>query len=155
MAIPQPSILRQPFRVLVPTDFSESSRGAIDFVMETFGNRMTHLYLLHAFREKAPDSAPMVSLIDILREKSERLMQNEIRHLEASRGLKDFELSAISRFDGFFKAISNVSEAENIDMIVMGSNGHTHPRMDQREDDPSYLVQKLNRPLLLVPKLLI
>ncbi|MEY3444767.1 MAG: hypothetical protein RLZZ519_3048, partial [Bacteroidota bacterium] len=56
------------------------------------------------------------------------------------------------RFDGFLHSMTDIVQSEDIDLVVIGTNGHTHPRLDQRDDDPSFLIHKLNKPILLVPK---
>jgi nucleotide-binding universal stress UspA family protein len=48
--------------------------------------------------------------------------------------------------------MTDIVQSEDIDLVVIGTNGHTHPRLDQRDDDPSFLIHKLNKPILLVPK---
>jgi nucleotide-binding universal stress UspA family protein len=154
MATPEPSNKKKHFKVLVPTDFSEISRGAIDFVLEAFGHQLTHLIILHAYREKSPEAAPMISFVDILREKADRLMQLEVKYVQSLPKHDGVQILSISRFDGFLQSIQEISEAEDVDLIVIGSNGHTHPKLEMREEDPGFLLHKLNRPLLLVPKLL-
>jgi nucleotide-binding universal stress UspA family protein len=140
-------------KVIVPVDFSDVSRHAVEYALTVFQHQLTHLYLLHAFKDNPPGSAPLISLMDILRTKSERMLQEEVefvRSLEASKGI---EVVAIARFDGLLSALHDISKAENIDLILIGSNGHTHPRVEIRDDDPAFLLHRLNRPLMLVPQM--
>lgn len=154
MGKPHIPMVIQTYKVLVPTDFSEDSRRAIEYVMGAFASKLTHLYILHAYREKSLEAAPMISLIDILHEKAERLMQAEVRHAHAIRRSDDLEIIPLNRFDGLLQAIVDVADAEDVDMVVMGSNGNPYLRHDSRDDDPAQILHKLRRPLLLVPKLL-
>ena len=141
------------YKVLVPIDFSEHSRYAVEFALNSFGSRLTHLFLLHAYKENSPGNAPLISLIDILREKSERLMQQEVLNLKPLIDEGNVILKTYSRFDGFLHSISEIADSEDVDLVMIGTNGHTHPRLDQRDDDPGFLVHKLNKPILLVPKI--
>lgn len=141
------------FKVLVPTDFSENSRYALKYVLEEMGSHITHLILLHAYRDHELARAPLVSVQDILREKSERLLQDEIRYVSSFLPTLDLQMQAISRFDGFLAALVEVAKDEDVNLVVIGTNGHLHPRLDNRDDDPGYLVHRLNRPVLLVPKI--
>jgi nucleotide-binding universal stress UspA family protein len=140
------------YKILVTIDFSDHSRYAVEFALNAFGNRLTHLYLLHAYKENSPDNAPLISLIDILRQKSERLMLQEVNNLEPLLEDGHIILRTFSRFDGFLHSMTDIVQSEDIDLVVIGTNGHTHPRLDQRDDDPSFLIHKLNKPILLVPK---
>jgi nucleotide-binding universal stress UspA family protein len=140
------------YKVLIPIDFTENSRNVIQYVLVEFGDKLTHLYLLHTYRENTPDSSPLVSLTDILREKSERMMQQELRHIAAMVAPHRIQIVPVSRFNGFVNSIVEVVGEHDIDMVVVPSNGYSYPRLDRREDDPSYLLHKLNKPLLLVPK---
>ena len=141
------------YKVLIPIDFSENSRYAIQYVLERLCGGLTHLYLLHAYKENTPGSAPLISLIDILREKSERLLQQEIKFIKSLAPKEEIEIVAYSRFGGYLPSIIEITKQDHIDLVVIGTNGHTHPRMDLRDDDPGYLVHRLGLPLLLVPKI--
>ena len=140
------------YKILVPIDFSDHSRYAVEFALKAFGDRLSHIYLLHAYKENTPGSAPLISLIDILRQKSERLMHQEVQDLKPLLDSDQIILKTFSRFDGFLHSITEIVQTEDIDLVVIGTNGHTHPRLDQRDDDPGFLIHKLNKPILLVPK---
>lgn len=154
MGTPHIPMVIQTYKVLIPTDFSEDSRRAVEYVLSAFAPKLTHLYILHAYREKSLEAAPMISLIDILHEKAERLMQAEVRHARAIRNNAALEIIPLNRFDGLLQAILDVAETEDVDLVVMGSNGNPHPRHDSKEEDPAQILHRLRRPLLLVPKLL-
>ncbi|MFM2375986.1 MAG: hypothetical protein RLZZ165_1083 [Bacteroidota bacterium] len=141
------------FRVLIPIDFSENSREAERYALDHFNGQITHLYLLHTYKENTPGSAPLISLMDILREKSERLMAQEVQFIRSSMVDDTMEIQTFSRFDGFLEGILDIKNRFGIDLVVLGTNGHTHPRMELRDDDPGFLLHRLNLPLLLVPKI--
>lgn len=117
------------------------------------GHRLSHLIILHAFRDHELAMAPLASVQDILREKSERLLQEEVRYVTALLPDAAIQVIPFSRFDGFLPSLISVAKDENVDLVVIGTNGHMHPRLESRDDDPGYLVHRLNRPVLLVPKI--
>ena len=141
------------YKILLPTDFSDSSRHALKYVLEEMGHRLSHLILLHAYRDHELAMAPLASVQDILREKSERLLQEEIRFVTAFMPGTAIQILPFSRFDGFLSSMVAVAKDEDVDLVVIGTNGHMHPRLESRDDDPGYLVHRLNRPVLLVPKI--
>lgn len=142
------------YKVLIATDFSDSAREAVRYVVTTLHPRPTHLYILHAYKHSAPESVPLVSLVDILREKSERLMSRELSYLRSLPHGGGLAVTPIHRFDTVLQSIVDVAEQEGVDLVVMGVNGRATPQGEPRDDDPTVLMQRLNRPLLLVPKLL-
>jgi nucleotide-binding universal stress UspA family protein len=154
MAAQQPSTTRRPYKILVPTDFSESSRTAIEYVIHMFGDQLSHLYLLNAYKEKFPEMAPMVSLVDILREKSERMMHLEMKFVATLPHHQDLQIVAVTRFETLLQAVMELVVAEAVDLVAIGTNGHMHPRLEFRDDDPSYVLHQIKLPILLVPKLL-
>jgi nucleotide-binding universal stress UspA family protein len=147
-----PNMKKRSYKILVPIDFSDHSRFAVQYALEAFSGQLSHLLLLHAYKENTLGNAPLISLIDILRQKSERLMQQEIQSLLPFLEEQQITLKTFNRFDGFLHSITDVIDSEDVDLVVIGTNGHIHPRLDQRDDDPSFLLHKLNKPILLVPK---
>lgn len=139
------------YKVLVPTDFSETSRHAIQYVLSHFYGQVSHLYILNAYPENEPGSAPLISLVDILKERSERMLQVESEMVRKMEQAMDVEIVSIARFDGFLNAMYQVTVDEGIDLVVMGTNGQTHPKFEAREDDPLYLMHRINKPVLLIP----
>lgn len=136
--------------MLVPTDFSEISRHAVAYVLAHYRDQLSEIILLHAYRDNA--SAPLISLVDILKEKSERMLHREVELLQKKIGKDAIGVKQIARYDALVTAMKEVSEQEDVDMVVMGTNGHTHPRVEFKDDDPSFLLARINRPMLLVPQ---
>jgi nucleotide-binding universal stress UspA family protein len=142
------------YKVLVTIDFTEDSRRAVEYVLATLADRITHLYLLHSYREKGADTSPMASLNDILQERSLRLMQTELDHFEANPDFRHIQFVSVHRLEGLQEAICEVATAENVDLVAISNHNYRPSRLTSPEDDPNYLLHKLSRPLLLVPKLL-
>jgi hypothetical protein len=79
------------------------------------------------------------------------MLQAESEMFRKMKKASDVEIVSIARFDGFLNAMHQVSEEEEIDFVVMGTNGQTHPKFESREDDPMYFMHKINKPVLLIP----
>ncbi len=78
------------------------------------------------------------------------LKETEILNkLEFAEGV---EIVGIAKFDGFLNAMKQVTQEEEIDLVVIGTNGETHPKIEAREDDPLYLLHQIGKPLFLVPQ---
>lgn len=143
---------KRSYKVLVPTDFSEISRHAIAYVLSHFNGQISHLVILNAYPENQPGSAPLISLVDILKDRAERMLHAEIDLVNRMEHAKGVEIVGIAKFDGFLNAMKQITEEQQIDLVIIGTNGDTHPKMEVREDDPLYLIHQIGKPLFLVPQ---
>ena len=91
------------YKVLLPTDFSDNSRNAINYALELFANEPCDFYLMNAFSSKA-------TVIDILLNAAsgnELLYQAEKKSKkELSKVLDKLILSKSSDFLHQFKMVS-------------------------------------------------
>lgn len=85
----------------------------------------------------------MISLTDILKERSEDGLQREYDYLNRQLGYTDLNVSKISRPDTFDEAIRFIVSKEKIRMIVMG--------LSRSDLDHRALTDAVRTPLLLVP----
>lgn len=129
--------------ILIPTDFSEQARHALRFAVETFGGSPSRFILLNAYANLPKASAPMISLGDILKRRSEEGLQREVDFLSEQLGFRDIDVSKISRPDSLADAIKFIVAREKVQMIVMG---FTKEDLDHRA-----LTNMVRTPLLLVP----
>lgn len=141
------------YKVLVPVDFSESSRMAVKYVLRTFYHQLSHLILLHAYKEASSEGAPMITLLDILREKSERQMQQELARVGGMSRPEKLEVVGYSRFDTLVEAIQELALASEIDLVVMGFQEPEHRRLMYFDNHATAILSQTNLPVLMVPKI--
>jgi nucleotide-binding universal stress UspA family protein len=115
-------------RILVPTDFSKHSQNALKYAIafsEKFG---AELYLLHVVQDLAlfipdavtvspPLSPPLDQLTAAVRAALERLIDEN--------KLRGKPVHTIVREGTPFYEIIQVAKDSSIDLIVMGTHGHT------------------------------
>jgi len=115
-------------RILVPTDFSKHSQNALLYAAafaEKFG---AELYLLHVVQDLAvfipdmitvapPPTPSLEQLSSAARAAFDRLIkENQLQHLKIQREVREGT--------PFYEIIRFAKETE-IDLIVMGTHGHT------------------------------
>ena len=115
-------------RILVPTDFSKFSQSALQYAAafsEKFG---AELYLLHVVQDLAvfipdmitvtpPPSPSLEQLSSAARAAFDRLIKdNQLLHLKIHREVREGTP---------FYEIIRFAKDTNIDLIVMGTHGHT------------------------------
>ncbi|MEM0998023.1 MAG: universal stress protein [Bacteroidota bacterium] len=137
--------------ILIPTDFSAQSRMALRFAVDNLASASapTRLVLLNAYANMPRISAPMISLHDILKRRSEEGLQREHDFVKTLlNGNADrIDIRQVSRPDTLKKAIRYILARESVQMIVLGSD------QSNRNFDPCDLVESFRTPILLVPSL--
>lgn len=144
-------------KVLIPTDFSENAMNAIKYALELFKYDKTEFYIMHAYGDEVYDE----------RETKERAVFNEIKEsvfkssnakLEAV--LKEMQLLApnprhahfhISVFGSLVDEVNAMAEAENIDVIVMGTKGQSDLRDITFGSNTLQVIKYVKCPVLAVP----
>lgn len=106
--------------ILLPTDFSEASNKAADFAVGLFGSvglryTLLNVYLKLAFRNTLVPSGP----------DTERASRNGLRRVERRlrKQADQVTLALRSTFSPLAQAISEVDEANPVDLVVMGTQG--------------------------------
>lgn len=110
-------------RILVPTDFSEQAENALKVAIELAKKHNSEIYVLHSMEmplslnsSKNPGNLPE-SLFFI------KLAEKRFSDLRESDYLKGIVLNEAIGHNEIFEDIRKASKTNNIDLIVMGSNG--------------------------------
>ena len=115
-------------RILVPTDFSKHSQNALNYAVafaEKFG---TELYLLHVVQDLALFIPDMVTVAPPLAPTVEQL--TSAVHIAFDRLIEENKLQDVPvhkevREGTPFYEIIRFAQETDIDLIVMGTHGHT------------------------------
>lgn len=113
-------------RILVPVDFSDTSRLALTRARELADRLGAQLHLLHvvplAYLGPVSTDLPMVSLDDVETQWVHRA-EDELRALASSGGDDEPKARAEVRRGHPFVEIVRYAQSEQIDLIVMGTHG--------------------------------
>ncbi len=135
--------------ILIPTDFSNSSRNAAEYAIAMFGLQ-NNFVLLNVYEEPRASVTSMVSLRDILAEASnDSLLEERERLLESHPELK---LSLESIYGDPNKAISQFAVKEEIDVIVMGNKGASSLTRFIMGSAAISALQEARTPVIVVPE---
>ncbi len=117
--------------ILVPTDFSEFSRLALDYAITIAQTFKATIFLIHVTPEKELDSIRQISpylepgrIEELLkgRESEDRKRLNEFISPEKKEGIKT---EAIHRVGTPFLEIIKVAKEKEADLIVMATHGRS------------------------------
>ncbi|MEP3836749.1 MAG: universal stress protein [Algibacter sp.] len=147
-------------KILIPTDFSKNATKALWYALELYKNDYCNFYLLNAFTAKSNTIEDLMSM-----EPKTKLYES--RKLESENGLaKVYDMIAtsdyinpkhhfnvISVFNTPIKAIKDLVEKRDIEMIVMGTKGETYSNATVFSSTAIYVMEKVrNCPIIVVPQ---
>ncbi|WP_299249619.1 universal stress protein [uncultured Aquimarina sp.] len=144
--------------ILLPTDFSENARNAINYALEFFKNELCTFYVLNVQKASnymmddlmaAPANTSIhQSVIQGSKEKLSTLIEalkEEIEH-------ENYTFQASTDYDVFTDAIKQAVKSKDIDLIVMGTNGATGAREVVFGSNTLNVIRKVDCPVLVIPQ---
>lgn len=118
--------------ILVPIDFTETSENAFVYALEMAKAYKAKLVLLHTFELPIVDSQVVpinyAEMYESLEMSNSDNFKNELKKLkEIAKGHKaeDLTISHILKDGDLLECVKEVVNQENIDFVVMGTNGAT------------------------------
>ena len=136
--------------VLLPVDFSDNSRRAIDYAVAAFGSTETYFYLFHVYSLPHGTSKTIfVSIKDELKEDAEKSMTKELAYVKEKYPRMHF--SGLTVYGHFIDDCNSFIDREGIDVAVMGTKGASGLEEILIGSNASEAVQNLTVPVMTVP----
>ncbi|MEX0289192.1 MAG: universal stress protein [Flavobacteriaceae bacterium] len=115
--------------ILLPTDFSENSRNAIQYAIKLFEKVDCRFYVLNAFQvstsglSNTMNMAKDTRLYKIVKEESERNITAIVKVLETNNKNPLHSFEGLSLYEPLLDAIGRTTIDKNIYYIIMGTKG--------------------------------
>ncbi len=144
-------------RILLPTDFSDNSFEAIRYALLVYKNIKCTFYLLHTYTppvyhtEYLIGSPGQIGLGDVLHETSLTQLEQLKSRLENQYENDNHSFVVHTVFNTLLAEISETVEAENIDLIVMGTKGATGAKEILFGTNTVHVIKKAKCPVIAVP----
>jgi len=144
-------------RILLPTDFSNNSIEAITYAMLVYKEIECTFYLMHTYTpavyhtEYLLGSPGQIGLGDILQENSLSQLEELKNNLANEHKNPKHAIIVHSAFNTLVEEITDTVEAENIDLIVMGTKGATGAKEILFGTNTVHVIKKAKRPVIVVP----
>lgn len=144
-------------RILLPTDFSDNSIKAITYALLTYKGVKCTFYLLNTYTptvyqtEYLIGSPGQIGLGDILQENSQTQLEELKTQLESEHGNKNHTIIVRSAFNTLLGEISQIVEAEHIDLIIMGTTGATGAKEILFGTNTVHVIKRATCPVIAVP----
>lgn len=129
-------------KILIPTDFSENAARAIAYASALFADRRCLFILVHIQKptENEVDYASKVENVSQQIEKCKKVFTNPNHHVDS--------LLSTGRF---IESIRKIVEAQEIDLIVMGTKGTNNSTKMPIGTNTRNIITKVQCPVLVVP----
>lgn len=113
-------------KILVPTDFSEQAENALRVAAQLAKKHSCEIHLLHVL-EIPLHKVDALSTYNNLPEAVYfmKLAHKQFEELKEKDYLKDLVINEHVEFHEIFKGVFHVCKKQNIDLVIMGSNGAT------------------------------
>ncbi len=142
--------------ILLPTDFSDNSRNAIRYAMKLFEGHTCDFFFLNVQKvsEFATDdiytSSPKKTLYEAVVGDNKHQLQRFVAEFENQNDGITFHSSI--DYDVFTDAVNQAVLLNDIDLIVMGTNGATGAEKVLFGSNTLQVIRKVNCPMLAIPE---
>ncbi len=137
-------------RILIPTDFSDNARKALDYALTLFGDDTIEVGLLNTWQIPHTGVGMLVSIEDILRDEAQRTMEELIEELKKDTknavGIEGkVQPGALS------DVVRSLLRSESYDFVVMGTLGADDVKKKLLGSNTANVVRTSTVPVLVVP----
>lgn len=144
--------------ILLPTDFSENSKNAIKFAMKFFEGETVTFHLLNSQKPSGYITADVLygtpgnSVYDGILNENKMKVEKMIRYCESISNEENFTFVPKIDFDNIVDAVNQAVALNNIELIIMGTNGATGASEVVFGSNTLKLIRKVDCPILAVPE---
>lgn len=144
-------------KILIPTDFSECSINAIRYTMELFKYDRSDLYLLHAYADEVYEDKAVLDRTG-LEVVKKNVLEHSVHELDkileqmnslAPNPRHKYHSKAV--FGVMIDAVNDFVEAENIDLVAMGTKGASKDKEITYGSQTLQIIKYVKCPVLAIP----
>jgi len=139
-------------RVILLTDFSSTSRHAIEFAINMFGYEEVDYLLLNVYTEAHLSNDMLVSIEDLLIKESQRELQEEWTYFNDRFPDKSIKITPLSKYGELADVANRLRKSDNIDFVVMGTKGISRLEKTLLGSKTTSVVKKVKCPVMVIPE---
>ncbi|GAA3589733.1 universal stress protein [Flavivirga amylovorans] len=143
--------------ILLPTDFSKNSINSIDFAVELFKDIECKFYLLNVQKASSFISDDMMAvtstttIYNTIIDAAKKSLSNIISKLKKRYKNDKHRFYSMVDYDNFIDSINQVSNKNQVDLIIMGTKGATGLQKVIFGSNTVRVIQRCNLPVLAIP----
>ncbi len=138
------------YNILIPTDFSENARKAVNYAIWLFQGTDVSLFIYNAYGTNRSDGSMLISIDDILKKEADEKMAKEMARIEDLKST-EMKVNGFVRNCTLTSYIHEVINDWDIDLIIMGTKGETGIKGKLMGSNASSVIRKVDIPIITVP----
>ena len=143
--------------ILLPTDFSNNSINAIHYAMRMFKDDICEFYILNIQKASSFISDDMLvvpstaTLYNTLVGAAKKSIENLISNLKKEYKNNKHAFHSLVDYDNFVDSINQITEQNNIELIVMGTHGASGLKKMLFGSNTVHVIKRCKVPVLVIP----
>lgn len=143
--------------VLIPTDFSQNARHAIDYALELYKCERTNFYFIHAYADEVygpidtSTRASMESLKETVKARTEEALKRLTGDVREKNHNPKHSYEWVSTFKSLIDAVNDFVKEGNIDLVIMGTQGQSAKKRITFGSHTVQVFKYVQCPVLAVP----
>lgn len=144
-------------KILIPTDFSETSMNAIKYAMALFKYDRCDITIMNAFADAVYEKTSQMNRDDFEefkishQNKVDKLLEKSIVEMREISPNPRHKYDFIACFGNLVDETNEIVEKENIDVVVMGTKGKTNNKNITFGSNTLQVIKYVKCPVLAVP----
>lgn len=144
-------------KIVLPTDFSENAFHAIDYALRLCENATCEFYLLHTYTppiyriDYALGSPGQMGLPDDQKYIEEASLEKLVERIRKKYDNPKHTFVAHASFNTLVDEIEDMVQKENMDLVIMGTQGATGAKEILFGSNTVHVLKKLDVPVLAIP----
>lgn len=143
--------------ILLPTDFSENSKNAINYALEFFKYQKVQFHFMHAYRNEFYDHDELVSrdvfddVLEKVKTDSKNNLEKLLKEVNEIAPNPRYTYHSISANNSLVEEANEIADKHNIDLIVMGTKGKSNERHIIFGSQTFQVLKYVDCPVLAIP----
>jgi len=138
-------------KIVIPTDFSEAAKNALDYALNFLGKDKSDIYLLNAYEPPHMGSGMLISINEILEKESKLSLNHEISRLRDANKINGYHLDTISENGDLVGSLKKWNKKIDFDYIILGTNGATGIKGALFGSNASEVIDCSEIPVITIP----
>jgi len=145
-------------RILLPTDFSNNSKNAIEYALQFFSGQPCSFYFLNIQKtseyimDDIMSGTPGSSVYEVILKDNEEKLKKMVNVFQEKYAKEEYEFLPFVDYDILSDSIKQMIESKNIDLIVMGTNGATGASEVLFGSNTLHVIRHVDCPVLAIPE---
>ena len=138
--------------ILVPTDFSNNAYKAITYACNLALKYKSKIILMNSFVIPPSSSMVMINFTDLLEGDSKKGLDTELVKIRNQSNFDSIDIELLSSFGSITEAIKKAENANEIDLIIMGTTGASDLSNRLFGSNTTNVIKNATQPILVIPK---